>query len=68
MSRTGFRAARVAVLHCGHCLGLPGDQVELVAFDVGEGRPAGLVSPQVAEPVGTRAQQAFGLGVEGIAG
>jgi hypothetical protein len=35
----------------GHGLGdLPGDQVELVAFDIGEGRPAGLVSLQVAEP------------------
>jgi hypothetical protein len=43
--------------------GLPGDQVELVAFDVGEGRPAGLVSPQVAEPLGAQAQQTPGLGV-----
>jgi hypothetical protein len=34
--------------------GLPGDQVGLVAFDVGEGRPAGLVSLQVAEPLAPR--------------
>src|ERR1700732_5086244 len=45
--------------------GLPGDQVELVAFDVGEGRPAGLVGLQVAEPPGAQAQQALGLGLEG---
>src|SRR5260370_32516390 len=47
--------------------GSPGDQVELVAFDVGEGRPAGLVPLQVAEPVGAQAQQALGLGLEGVA-
>src|SRR5271169_15688 len=47
--------------------GLPGDQVGLVAFDVGEGRPAGLVSLQVAEPLGAQARQALGLGVEGVA-
>jgi hypothetical protein len=46
---------------------LPGDQIELVAFDVGEGRPAGLVSLQVAEPLGAQAQQAHGLGIEGVA-
>ena len=52
----------------GHGLGdLPGDQVELVAFDIGEGRPAGLSSLQVAEPAGAQAQQALGLGVEGVA-
>lgn len=47
--------------------GPPGDQVELVALDVGEGRPAGLVCLQVAEPLGAQAQQARGLGVEGAA-
>jgi hypothetical protein len=51
----------------GHGLGdLPGDQIELVAFDVGEGRPAGLASLQVAEPPGAQAQQPLGLGVEGV--
>jgi hypothetical protein len=38
-----------------------------VAFDIGEGRPAGLVSLQVAGPLGAQAQQALGLGVEGAA-
>src|SRR5258707_762300 len=43
---------------------LPGDQVKLVAFDVGEGRPAGLVGLHVAEPHRTQAQQALRLGLE----
>src|SRR5690349_6627212 len=47
--------------------GLPGDQVELVALDVGEGRPAGLVPLDVAEPLGAQAQQPLRLGVKGIA-
>src|ERR1700720_2877452 len=45
---------------------LSGDQVELVAFDVGEGRPAGLICLPVAEPAGAQAQQALGLGFEGV--
>ena len=45
VGRPGLRAA----LRDGHDVaGLPGDQVELVAFDVGEGRPPELVSPDVA--------------------
>src|ERR1700722_12225699 len=47
--------------------GLPGDQVKLVAFDVGEGRPPVLTGLQVAEPAGAQAQQALGLGPEGVA-
>jgi aryl-alcohol dehydrogenase-like predicted oxidoreductase len=45
---------------------LPGDQVELVPFDVGEGRPARLARLQVPEPAGTQAQQALGLALEGV--
>src|SRR5260370_40295168 len=37
-----------ALMACG----LSSDQVELVTFDVGKVRPAGLVSLQVAEPAG----------------
>ena len=50
---------------CGPLLarppGLSGDQVELVAFDVGEGRPAVLIALQVAEPLRVQAKQPLGL-------
>src|SRR3984885_4135962 len=45
---------------------LSGDEVELVAFDVGKGCPAGSDALDVAQPVGAEAQQAPGFGVEGI--
>ena len=67
MSRLGFRVVRTGSRTAVMAGGLSGDQVELVAFDVGEGRPAELVSLDVAEPLGAQAQQSFGLGVEGVA-
>jgi hypothetical protein len=54
VSRTAVRAS-----------GLPGDQVELVAFDVGEGRPAGLVSLDIAEPAGAQARSDGGAAAVG---
>ena len=51
--------ARSVIIAGGpHRLRLAGDQVELVALDVGEGRPAGLVCLHVTEPLGAQAQQA----------
>src|ERR1700722_12886731 len=47
--------------------GLAGDQVELVALDVGEGRPASLVRLHVTEPAGAQAQQTLRLGDERVA-
>src|SRR5258708_35644962 len=47
--------------------GLSGDEVELVAFDVGEGRPAGRGALEVAEPSGAKILEALGLGLEGVA-
>ena len=55
MSRLGSRVVRTGSRTAVMARGLPGDQVELVAFDVGEGRPAGLVPLDVAEPVGAQA-------------
>ena len=45
---------------------LSGDEVELVAFDVSKGCPAGSDALNVAQPVGAEAQHAPGFGVEGI--
>src|ERR1700746_3559284 len=65
VSRLATIQARTPVIASGG--GLPGDQIELVAFDIGERRPAGLVSLQVAQPEGAQAQQALGVSVEGLA-
>src|SRR5260221_62774 len=52
---------------CRTTAGLSGDEVELVAFDVGEGRPAGRGALEVAEPSGAKILEALGLGLEGVA-
>ena len=40
------------------------DNVELVAFDIGEGRPAGADALEVAELLRTEDHEAHGLGVQ----
>jgi hypothetical protein len=44
-----------------------GDEVELVAFDVDEARPAGVVALDVAEPFSPEVQEALHLGIERVA-
>ena len=46
---------------------LSSDEVELVALDISEGGPAGLADGHLVELLRTQAQQALGLGLEGVA-
>src|SRR3984957_6124868 len=47
--------------------GLSGDEVELVPLDIGEGDPVRPARFDLIELLRTEAQQAFGLGLEGVA-